>query len=904
MSLIEIVKASYQYSAQEDNEISFDEGEELEVLYKIDGDWWLARDKNGDCGMIPVNYVNVNEEEEINENNNDKEYEQEQEQEQQEYEHEQEQEQEHEQEQEKELQQEQDQGQYFSVNNTEKEIKDNDSVNTLSSIPPPLPIKNPVQEISKSKTLKFECNALFLDSKQEKTKGKLLFDNLVYLCTEETIEHCYDPSELRDYDANELKLFLKSGEKIAIGLGKKDAKKFSELVSEISGYHSSFSSVSAPPLPRAPTVIGPKIPIESTKIPMVVSVSFEGVEGEEVSIFEGEEVYLLDTNKSTPNSQFARIEKVNGVSGLVPKSFIMTRSEYQKKLELEEAEKNELMTVKRMSEMNLASEELSNTKNSNNNNNLISNYINASEHNNTDNNNRKVTDSPLSLSSEQSKPQTNNAWSALAKTGTVPLSSNSHSSNKNNLKLENSRLWKDKSGKFQVEAEFISLVEGKVTILKASGSQVTVPLEILSDRDCEYACKRAGIPVPSFKNSKSKTNGTIYKGFDWLAFFLSVGIEAGKSREFGEKFASQDFEESLIAAFSSDFLSSQGMQMTEIYKILPEAAKRKAKMMQEKAKDKHRSNNSQMVLSKPESTKSSAMVSRSNVKNDVNELVPFKTTELSSNDHDEGNQIQVQRFPTIEELEQQGAIEMSRGNSKVSFPNGVSVSKSESGDSDNRIVIQPVEIDGPEREEYTRIKTSTITSTTVTPFDLNQTTGTGSASIALLQQQIQNNAMMQVQAQAQAQAQVQMQMRMQAQAQAQMQMRAQAQAQAQAQYAAAQQQQRMYQQQQQQIQQQQSSAPSVQITIHTGGNEKMMNNNPNPMTPPMALMNQPIMQMNNNPMLQNMGMMNNNNPMVMGGMNQMIPGAANYVNNGYPNGYNPFDPTSNAFYPNNNGFGF
>ena len=83
--------------------------------------------------------------------------------------------------------------------------------------------------------------------------------------------------------------------------------------------------------------------------------------------------------------------------------------------------------------------------------------------------------------------------------------------------------------------------------MKASGSQVSVPFEVLSERDAEYACKRAGIPVN--RAAATAKTGTIVKGFDWLAFFLSVGIDAPKSKQFGEKFASQSFEESMISCF-------------------------------------------------------------------------------------------------------------------------------------------------------------------------------------------------------------------------------------------------------------------------------------------------------------------------------------------------------------------
>jgi len=54
------VIALFEYSAAEEGELSFDEGEELIILdYDAtdDSGWWEAKRKNGDTGLIPSNYV-------------------------------------------------------------------------------------------------------------------------------------------------------------------------------------------------------------------------------------------------------------------------------------------------------------------------------------------------------------------------------------------------------------------------------------------------------------------------------------------------------------------------------------------------------------------------------------------------------------------------------------------------------------------------------------------------------------------------------------------------------------------------------------------------------------------------------------------------------------------------------
>ncbi|ORX46254.1 hypothetical protein BCR32DRAFT_201172, partial [Anaeromyces robustus] len=51
--------ALYDYDAQEDNEISFKEGDIITKLNFITDDWWEGV-VNGKCGLFPGNYVEIN----------------------------------------------------------------------------------------------------------------------------------------------------------------------------------------------------------------------------------------------------------------------------------------------------------------------------------------------------------------------------------------------------------------------------------------------------------------------------------------------------------------------------------------------------------------------------------------------------------------------------------------------------------------------------------------------------------------------------------------------------------------------------------------------------------------------------------------------------------------------------
>ena len=51
--------AEYDYQKDEDNEISFKEGEKLVGIEMIDKDWWLGTNANGESGVFPATYVKL-----------------------------------------------------------------------------------------------------------------------------------------------------------------------------------------------------------------------------------------------------------------------------------------------------------------------------------------------------------------------------------------------------------------------------------------------------------------------------------------------------------------------------------------------------------------------------------------------------------------------------------------------------------------------------------------------------------------------------------------------------------------------------------------------------------------------------------------------------------------------------
>ena len=48
--------ASYDYQASSEDEIDLIEDEQINIIYKLDEDWWII-EKNGQCGQCPASYI-------------------------------------------------------------------------------------------------------------------------------------------------------------------------------------------------------------------------------------------------------------------------------------------------------------------------------------------------------------------------------------------------------------------------------------------------------------------------------------------------------------------------------------------------------------------------------------------------------------------------------------------------------------------------------------------------------------------------------------------------------------------------------------------------------------------------------------------------------------------------------
>lgn len=124
----------------------------------------------------------------------------------------------------------------------------------------------------------------------------------------------------------------------------------------------------------------------------------------------------------------------------------------------------------------------------------------------------------------------------------------------------NTRLWKDRTGAFQVEAEYCGLKQRNpfhVELHKLNGQRIVVPLDRLSQRDIDYVRRREGIPedVTKVAESGESTKAFYYDGIDWMLFFVKLAsIDATNAKQYARRMVQERIGEKELHKINRDWL--------------------------------------------------------------------------------------------------------------------------------------------------------------------------------------------------------------------------------------------------------------------------------------------------------------------------------------------------------------
>jgi hypothetical protein len=155
-------------------------------------------------------------------------------------------------------------------------------------------------------------------------------------------------------------------------------------------------------------------------------------------------------------------------------------------------------------------------------------------------------------------------------------------------KVDNAKLrtWTDRSGSFKVEAEFLTIKDGKIHLHKVNGVKIAVPVVKMSVEDLEYVEQATGIsldddkPLSDIKrrstqrakeNPAQRPSGITVEqkpGYDWFDFFLQCGVNPQICERYAQAFTRDQMGEENIPDITEKLLRTLGVKEGDILRVM------------------------------------------------------------------------------------------------------------------------------------------------------------------------------------------------------------------------------------------------------------------------------------------------------------------------------------------------
>ncbi|WWC73129.1 uncharacterized protein I206_107095 [Kwoniella pini CBS 10737] len=167
------------------------------------------------------------------------------------------------------------------------------------------------------------------------------------------------------------------------------------------------------------------------------------------------------------------------------------------------------------------------------------------------------------------------------------------------------RTWSDKSGQFNVEAEYLGLNGNKIRLHKVNGVIIEVPMDKMSSRDSELirrheakkraasmddddvplgqSSRRNGNSTPPVRSTESQRRAAPAEEpippeamampkprkprFDWFEFFLSAGCDMDDCTRYASNFERDRIDESILPELESSTLRTLGLKEGDVIRV-------------------------------------------------------------------------------------------------------------------------------------------------------------------------------------------------------------------------------------------------------------------------------------------------------------------------------------------------
>lgn len=148
------------------------------------------------------------------------------------------------------------------------------------------------------------------------------------------------------------------------------------------------------------------------------------------------------------------------------------------------------------------------------------------------------------------------------------------------------RTWTDRSGSFKVEAEFLTIKDGKIHLHKVNGVKIAVPVPKMAVEDLEYVervtgvsldddkplsdIKRRGTQRTKDQTTRSSSGITVEPkpSYDWFDFFLQCGVNPQICERYAQAFARDQMGEENIPDITEKLLRTLGLKEGDILRVM------------------------------------------------------------------------------------------------------------------------------------------------------------------------------------------------------------------------------------------------------------------------------------------------------------------------------------------------
>ncbi|KAG1617912.1 hypothetical protein G6F46_004310 [Rhizopus delemar] len=562
------VRAEYDYQAQQEEELSFEEGDEMDLLERDDPDWYLVKHSHGQVGLAPSNYVQLSEQ----------------------YEIQQEEEEEHEE-------------QPHAM-----PVAPPVNLTTPTSIPSPVvqpvlshstgPTREMITDDAQSWTV-HEYDPV--KKKKKKGKGNLFIGNGMLCYGSETDK----ASPVQQYPILDVKKYLFDSKNLHIEVegdrqaildfqasSKSEAKAILVKISDsIRAAQTTATQVSpqqqvaAPAAAIAPSAEVPEA-VEELKCEPKWGISiydFHAEGGDELSVAENEQVYVLDY---VTDDGWWRVQKVNGEVGLVPSSYVefdrqeedegaaprvdnsveeIRRQREQEERELQQrriAEEQEREERKRREEERRREEE--------------ERVRREQEENRRREEERRRQEAAAAAAAKRAEAarleEERRKSAALSRSLSTSSSKSTRQQDLPKPDLSKIRTWTDRTGAFRVEAQFVDFHNGKLRLHKLNGVKIDVPAEKMSPADLDWvnqhlhktpsATEDIAPPMPT-RPAEKKRN----ENWDWFDWFMTIGIPHQASLQYASAFKADKLDDSDIPKLTHKQMKTLGLKEEHVQRV-------------------------------------------------------------------------------------------------------------------------------------------------------------------------------------------------------------------------------------------------------------------------------------------------------------------------------------------------